>query len=291
MELRHLRYFVAVAEERSLTLAAERRLHTAQPSLSRQIRDLEREVGVALFARKPHGVELTPAGEAFLHHARLALTEVESATESARRAGQRAKESFAIGFLTGREMEWLPEVMRVLGDELSRVELTFSSNNSPSLADALTHGKLDAAFLREEAGATELVFRRVARDPIVVVLPQDHRLAAVDAVDPHDLSNQPFVAVSNANPVLRATIDEYLRSMGVHVTVVHEADNLASAISMLISTRGVGLSALYIQNLLPAALTTRPLAGSQPTIDLVLGYHRANTSPILQRFLSNMDSA
>jgi hypothetical protein len=99
MELRHLRYFIAVAEEGSLTVAAEKRLHTAQPSLSRQIRDLEYEVGVPLLTRSVHGVELTPAGRAFLDHARLALTQAEAAAEAARRAAQPVKPTFAIGFL------------------------------------------------------------------------------------------------------------------------------------------------------------------------------------------------
>jgi DNA-binding transcriptional LysR family regulator len=102
MELRHLRYFIAVAEEGSLTVAAEKRLHTAQPSLSRQIRDLEYEVGVPLLTRSVHGVELTPAGRAFLDHARLALTQAEAAAEAARRAAQPVKPTFAIGFLIGR---------------------------------------------------------------------------------------------------------------------------------------------------------------------------------------------
>jgi len=290
MELRHLRYFVAVAEAGSLTVAAERRLHTAQPSLSRQIRDLEHEVGVSLFARNPRGVELTPAGEAFLHHARLALAEVESAAESARRAGQPEKASFAIGFLTGREMEWLPEAMRILGDDLPRVEVTLWSHNSPSLADALSRGKLDVAFLRQEAGAPDLIFKPVSRDKIVVVMPRDHRLAGRETVDPRELASEPFIGVSDANPVLRVAIDQYLESVAVRVGMVHEADNLASAISMILSTHGVGLSPTYIQNLLPAALVTRPLVGPEPTIDLMFGYHRANTSPILKRFLARMES-
>src|ERR1700761_8484661 len=104
MELRHLKFFVAVAEEGSLTTAAEKRLHTAQPSLSRQIRDLEYEVGAQLLTRSAKGVELTPAGRAFLDHARLALAQVEAAGVAARRASQPAKASFALGFLTGQEM-------------------------------------------------------------------------------------------------------------------------------------------------------------------------------------------
>src|SRR6202044_319515 len=128
MELRHLRYFVAVVEEGSLTAAAERRLHTSQPSLSRQIRDLEDEVGVELLTRSVHGVELTAAGKAFLDHARLALMQVDAAVEAARRAAQPARKTFAIGFQTGHEMNWLPQVMHVLRDELTNIEVKVTSD-------------------------------------------------------------------------------------------------------------------------------------------------------------------
>lgn len=101
MELRHLRYFVAVAEEGSLTVAAERRLYTSQPSLSRQIRDLEYEVGAQLFVRSARGIELTDAGKAFLDHARLALAQVDAARDAARRAARPSKQTFAVGFLSG----------------------------------------------------------------------------------------------------------------------------------------------------------------------------------------------
>src|SRR3989442_105426 len=117
MELRHLRYFIAVAEAGSLTVAAEEKLHTAQPSLSRQIRDLEYEFGVQLMSRSVHGIELTAAGRAFLDHARLALTQAEAAAEAARRAAQPAKPTFALGFLTGREINWLPRAPSILHHE------------------------------------------------------------------------------------------------------------------------------------------------------------------------------
>ena len=108
MELRHLRYFVAIAEEGSFTQAAEKRLHTAQPSLSRQIRDLETELGVTLLIRGARGIELTPAGKVFLDHARMVFLQVEAATEAARRAAVPPKTSFTIGFLSGYEVDWLP---------------------------------------------------------------------------------------------------------------------------------------------------------------------------------------
>jgi LysR family hca operon transcriptional activator len=113
MELRHLRYFVAVAETGSLTTAAEQRLHTAQPSLSRQIRDLEIEVGIPLLTRSARGVILTAPGRAFLEHARLALAQAEAATEAAWQVANATKPVFTLGFLTGQEMDWLPEALRV----------------------------------------------------------------------------------------------------------------------------------------------------------------------------------
>src|SRR4029077_5461843 len=106
MELRDLRYFVAVVDAGNLTTAAKQRLHTSQPSLSRQIRDLEYEVGAELLTRSVRGVELTAAGKAFLDHARLALMQVDAAVEAARKAAQPARKTFAIGFQTGHEMNW-----------------------------------------------------------------------------------------------------------------------------------------------------------------------------------------
>src|SRR3981189_3141455 len=198
MELRHLRYFIAVAEEGSLTLAAEKRLHTAQPSLSRQIRDLEYEVGVQLMSRSVHGIELTAAGRTFLDHARLALAQVEAAIEAARgarRAAHPAKPIFALGFLTGQEMDWLPEAMRILRDELPNIEVSVSSQYSPDLAQALLRGDLDVAFMRPEAQTPDLAYRLVTKEQLVAVLPSDHRLAGRDAIDPHDIVGEPLVGV------------------------------------------------------------------------------------------------
>ncbi|TMH76027.1 MAG: LysR family transcriptional regulator [Betaproteobacteria bacterium] len=289
MELRHLRYFVAVAEEGSLTVAAEQRLHTAQPSLSRQMRDLEYEVGAQLMTRSARGVELTAAGRAFLDHARLALAQVEAAGEAARRAAQPAKLSFALGFLTGQEMDWLPEAMRILRDELPNIEVTVSSRYSPDLAEALVRGKLDVAFLRPELHAPDLVFRPVAKEPLVVVLPSDHPLTSNDAIRVHDIADETFIGVSNTAPVLRAVIDEYLKRSGIDITPDHEADNLSMAISLVASTRGVALLPIYAKNFLPWSVVSRPLEGEVPTIDLVVGHHRANTSALLKLFLSRID--
>src|ERR1700716_1219134 len=176
MELRHLRYFVAVVEEGSLTTAAELRLHTSQPSLSRQIRDLEYQVGAELLSRSVHGVELTAAGKAFLEHARLALAQVDAAVGAARKAPQPARKTFAIGFQTGHEMNWLPQAMQVLRDELKNIHVTVTSDYSPDLAEALIRGRLDVAFMRTEPNF-DLAYEGVDHEPLVVLMPRDDPLA------------------------------------------------------------------------------------------------------------------
>src|SRR5271163_4644042 len=130
-KLRHLRYFIAVAEEGSLTNAAEKRLHTAQPSLSRQIKDLEIELGVKLLERKARGISLTPAGKVFLDHARLALMQIEAAAEAARQAEQPKEPAFVVGFLIGQEVTWLPHTLRILREEAPDVDIMIFSRTSP----------------------------------------------------------------------------------------------------------------------------------------------------------------
>jgi LysR family transcriptional regulator, hca operon transcriptional activator len=288
MELRHLRYFVAVVEEGSLTTAAERRLHTSQPSLSRQIRDLEYQVGTELLSRSVQGVALTAAGKAFLDHARLALMQVDAAVEAARRAALPAKKTFAVGFQTGHEMNWLPRVMHVLRDELKSIEVKVSSDYSPDLAEALVRGRLDAAFLRVEPGY-DLAYHVVDREPLIVLMPSDHRLTEKQAIHPRELVGEIFIAGSNKAGVLRAVTEEYLRRSGVNIKVDHGVDNMAMAMSLVASTRGLALMPAYAKGLLPWSVVSRPLEGEEPTIELAVGYNTTNSSTILRLFLSRLN--
>src|SRR4030088_2566889 len=238
MELRHLRYFVAVVEEGSLTTAAERRLHTSQPSLSRQIRDLEYEVGAELLSRSVHGVELTAAGKAFLDHARLALMQADAAVEAARRAAQPARKTFAIGFQTGHEMNWLPRAMHVLRDELKNIQVTISSDYSPDLAEALVRGRLDVAFLRVEP-TFDLGYEVVEHEPLIVLMPSDHRLTTREAIHPRECVGEIFIGGSNKATVLRAVTEEYLRRSGLDIKLDHGVDSVSMAMSLVASMRGL----------------------------------------------------
>ena len=291
MELRHLRYFVAVAEEGSLTVAAQKRLHTAQPSLSRQIHDLELELGVQLLIRGPRGIELTAAGRVFLDHARIALLQVEAAGEAARRAAQPARTLFAIGFLTGYEMDWLPAVMEILRTELPSTEVVIHSQDSPDLAAGLIRGKIDLAFMRPERQAPGLKFRPLRKDPLILLMPRDHALAARNSIRPQDIAGEVFIGVSAIRaPTMLAAVEDYAKRSGVALKPKHQAENLAMAISLVASTGGVCLVPLYAQNLLPKTVVSRPLQGAPPMVDLVIGYNEANTSPLLKFLLSKVDA-
>ncbi|MGE5157304.1 MAG: LysR substrate-binding domain-containing protein [Gemmatimonas sp.] len=289
MELRHLRYFIAVAEEGGLLTAAQRRLNTSQPSLSRQIRDLEAEVGVKLLERQARGVVLTAAGRVFLDHARLALLQVEAATEGARRAEQPEKRAFSMGFLAGQEVVWLPHALRIIREEAPGMEITLSSQSSPDLAVALMCGKLDVAFLRPEPHSTGLSFKFLTKEPLIAVLPADHRLTSRRKIRPQDLARETYVSSARISPVLNAVIQGYARKAGITLKAEYEGDNLPSAMSLVVSTGGVTLIPLYAQNMLTPNVVARALDGVPPTIDLTLGYNEANSSPLLRRLLSRAD--
>ena len=289
MELRHLRYFVAVAEEGSLLTAAQQRLHTSQPSLSRQIRDLESEVGVKLLERQARGVTLTEAGRIFLDHARLALLQVEAATEGARRTEKPEKPALAMGFIAGQEVVWLPHALRIIREEAPEAEVTLCSQSSPELALGLMRGKLDVAFLRPESQTVGLSFKLLAKEPLIAVLPADHRLTSRRKIRPQDLARETYVSSTRTSPVLESVIQDYASKVGITLKAGYVGENLPSAMSLVTSTGGVTLIPLYAQNMLTPNVVARALDGVPPTVDLTLGYNNANASPLLRRFLSRAD--
>ena len=289
MELRHLRYFIAVAEEGSFIHAAERRLRTAQPSLSRQIRDLELEVGIKLLERQARGIALTAAGRVFLHHARLALSQIETAGEAARRAEQPDKTVFVIGFLSGQEVAWLPEALRILREESPGTEISISSHSSPELAAGLMQGKVDVAILRRETQSTGLAFKFLVKEPLIALMPATHRLAARKTVRPRELAREIFIGPAQLAPVLKSVINAYAAKIGIALQQKYDAEDIYGGMSLLVSTGGVTLLPLYVQNMLIPTVVSRPLQGEPPTIDLVMGYNKSNTSALLNRFVSRAD--
>ena len=214
--------------------------------------------------------------------------QVDAAVEAARRAAQPARKTFAIGFQTGHEMNWLPRAMHVLRDELKNIQVTVFSDYSPDLAEALARGRLDLAFLRVEPGY-DLGYHVVDREPLIVLMPSDHRLTAREAIRPQDFVGEIFIGGANKAAVLRAVTEDYLRRSGLDIKLDHGVDNMAMAMSLVASTRGLALMPAYAKNLLPWSVVSRPLEGEAPTIDVAVGYSKSNTSPILKLFLSRLD--
>jgi LysR family transcriptional regulator, hca operon transcriptional activator len=289
MDLRHLRYFVAVAEAGSLTVAAESRLHTAQPSLSRQMRDLEAELGCTLMTRSARGIALTPAGQVFLDHARVILMQVDGMIAATKRAAKPAKTTFVLGFLTGYEFEWLAAVMGIMRDELPNTEVVILSRSSPELAAGLIQGEIDLAFLRHERNTPGVIFKLLRHEPLIVLMPADHRLAVRDTIRPEDIVAEQLIGVPAArSPALRAVTDAYGARLGIDLTPDHDVDNLSMAMSLVASTGGIALMPRYARNLLPKTVVSRPLDGAAPTIDLSLGYNEVNTSTLLKTIVSKI---
>jgi LysR family transcriptional regulator, hca operon transcriptional activator len=290
MEIRHLRYFIAVAEEGSFFNAAERRLHTSQPSLSRQIRDLELEIGARLLERNARGITLTPAGQVFLDHARLVLMQVEAAGEAARRAAKPVKREFVIGFLAGQEVVWLAETLRILREEAPEIDVTISSLSSPELASGLMQGKIDVALLRHEASAPGIAFKFLMKEPFVVILPKDHRLASAKEIRPRDLARERFIAGSTKlAPVLRPIVKAYADRMGLPLNQSFDVENLSGGMSLIASSGSVALLPFYVTNILIPSVVARPLAGEPLTVDLMIGWSKSNTSPLLKRFVDRSE--
>jgi LysR family hca operon transcriptional activator len=242
-----------------------------------------------LLERHARGVALTDAGRVFLDHARLALSQVEAATDGARRTAQPQKPAISMGFMVGLEVMWLPHLLRILREEEPEVEVTLCSQSSPELALALARGKLDIAFLRPEKQNGGVTFKLLAKEPLIAVLPADHRLASRKRIRPQDLVREIYVSSARTSPVLNAVIQDYASKVGIVLRPKYEGENISSAMSLVASTGGVTLVPLYAQNMLAPNVVARALEGVPPTVDLTLGYNQANSSPLLCRLLSRAD--
>ena len=296
MELRHLRYFVAVADAGSLTVAAEQKLphvaaisQPANPPISNRKESALRSL---MDRAALHGVELHAGRQKpFWSMLRLmALLQAEAAKKPRYAPLSRAKpKSICFGAsCRGRKSVLLPEVNRVLRDEFPGIDIRLSSDYSPVLAKALMRRRLDAAFMRPEEHMGDLSYRRVRTDPLVFVFPSDHRLASQAAVAPQEIVNETFYLPSKDAPAVRRAVLEYFNRAGIDLKPEYEVHNVVHAISMITSTRAVMLLPAYTKRYLPESITTRPVKGEAPTLDLVIAYHKANNSPILKLLLSRV---
>lgn len=286
MDLRRLRYFVAVAEERHFGRAAER-LHIAQPPLSQQIQRLEAEIGAPLLYRTTRSVELAPAGAVLLERAREILIAVDAAGEDARRAARGEYGRLAIGFTGSATYALLPALAGALRETMPGVMLDLRGELlTPAQVELLLDGTLDLGLLRPPVTERDLRVEVLRREPLVCVLPEAHRLASSDAVDLDQLAGEPFIAYpSHFRSVLHDAVEEACAAAGFRPRVEIEAAETATLVSFVAAGLGVSLVPASVQHMTVEGAVYRPLARDAPTVELAVAWRRDDATPVLQRAL------
>jgi DNA-binding transcriptional LysR family regulator len=288
MELRHIRYFLAVAEERHFTRGAAK-VGIGQPPLSQQIKDLEAEVGTTLFRRLAHGAELTPAGEAFLAVVGQMPGLADQATKAARRAARGETGALRVGFTASSAFNpVVPGTIRAFRQAYADVDLSLEEANTTRLVAGLRDGSLDAAFLRPDAeGSDGFQLRLLSEEAMIVVLPANHRCAAQQEVDLADLSTEPFLLFPRAvSPTLHDSVIGACRKVGFDPTIGQVAPHMASIITLVAADLGVSIVPASMSQLVVAGVAYRPIAGEAPITRLALANRRGETSPIVRNFVA-----
>jgi DNA-binding transcriptional LysR family regulator len=285
MELRHLRYFVAVAEELHFGRAAVR-LRIAQPPLSHQIRQLEQQLGVALFNRTKRRVELTAAGEAFLAEAYGVIAQAERAVRSAQRAGRGEIGELAIGFVPSADLDILPRVLSAWAPRFPGVEVTLHALLPDQQLDALREGRIQVGFVRLPVRDESLVVEPISREPLVAVLPEHHRLAQRPSLRVADLQEDPMVLFPRR--IAAAYHDQFVRlcrRSGFTPRVAHETTSLQTNLGLVAAGLGISVMPASIQNLRRTGVVYRPLDPPVPYVEMALAYPREHRSATLPAFL------
>jgi DNA-binding transcriptional LysR family regulator len=292
MELRHLRYFLAVAEERHFGRAAER-LHMAQPPLSQQIRRLEAELGVELLHRTTRRVELSPAGEVLLERARGILDAADAAAEDCRRAAAGEIGRLSVGFTGSTTYALLPSVATALREALPGVELELHGELiTPAQVEGLLEGRLDLGLLRPPVRAHELTVEVIRSEPLVAVLPSTHRLAEADAVAVADLAEEPFVAYApHLRSVLLGAVEEACAAHGFQPRVAMPVTETSTLVSFVAAGVGVSLVPASVGGMTVAGAVYRPLADDTTRVQIALAWRSDDQSSVLERALRIVHSA
>jgi LysR family transcriptional regulator, hca operon transcriptional activator len=288
MDLRYLRYFVAVAEELSFTRAAQR-VHTAQPSLSQQIRKLEDEIlQTPLFRRDKRHVELTEAGRVFLPEAKAILAATERAVSLARYAALSAAGRIVIGFIPGTEGAVLAKVLPALRGQHPEIQVFLRDLNSQSQLQALRDREIDAGFLRGPCEGPDLCWELALLDSVVAAIPTEHPLARLERLPIAMLSELPLVRVAReSSAVVNSLAARITAQSGVAFRSGPETDGILSTLGAVAAGLGFAFLPGYAEKIRPANVAVRPLEmENPPEIELYVAYRKDNPNPGLQAFLS-----
>ncbi len=284
MELRHFRYFVAVAEELHFGRAAER-LHMAQPPLSQQIRQLEVEIGFALFRRTKRSVQLTEAGQLFLDRVRVIFAQVDQAIEIGRQASRGDLGQMVVGFVGSAAYNVLPPILQSMRTQVPGVGLELRELTTVQQLQWVAEGNIDVGFVRPPVNLPGLESEVIFQEPLMMALPECHPLCQDETVAVRSLRNEPFIQFPRVlAPGLYDPIISLCQQAGFSPNVVQEAIQMQTIVSLVAAEMGVAIVPASLQNLQRKGVVYKPLAEVTPLVAIALVW-RKFPSPVVQRFV------
>lgn len=286
MELRHLRYFLAVAEERNFTRAAEK-LHIAQSPLSQQIRQLEQQVGVELFTRTTRSVALTYAGEVFYEQTRALIGDVDAAVDAARKAARGEYGALCVGFTGSATYELLPPLVRAYADRFPEVTLEVHSDMvTPRQTEQLLDGRLSVGVLRPPVTAPGIAVEIIRQEPVVAILASRHPATVRRELDLADLRDDWFISYPDNPPsTMYSIMLSACETAGFTPRIRQVVADSAALVALVAADMGVALVPASLRHLRVGGATFRPLRSPRITTALALAYREADVSPLVRRFL------
>jgi DNA-binding transcriptional LysR family regulator len=288
MELRHLRYFIAAAEELNFSRAAER-LGINQPPLSLQIRQLEEEIGASLFRRGARGVELTDAGKLLLEESRAILGQVETAKTDVKRRARGETGQIVIGSASGTYFHpFVPAIVREYGMQYPDIVVAPQASQTALLVARLRAGLIDVAFIwRPIGGADGLAIEPLDREDTVIVLPVGHALSGRAAVPLAALAKETFLIFPRAfHPDAYDLIISACHRVGINPAFGQEAPDIVSSIPLVAAGLGVSIVPRSVARILTDGVVYLPIEGDAPRVEIALAYRRGDPSPAVQNFVA-----
>ncbi|SDB98915.1 LysR substrate-binding domain-containing protein [Acinetobacter boissieri] len=291
MELRHLRYFIAVAEELNFSKAALR-LYTAQPSLSQQIKDLEEEIGVRLFNRTKRKVELTEEGIIFLEQARLTIAQAERSIYLVRKAYLSKQQILRIGFITAAEIRIFPRILPNFRIQHPNFKIELNILNDHEQHQALIKDELDIIFTRQVVTHDQVENHIVFKDDLALILPKQDPLSTLEHIPRSTLTRLNIITpTSSSLAVLNQAVTQFIEKHHITFKSQVKTQTIVDTLNLINAGRGCAILPKYVDpfSSLPN-LAFRTLDVELPTLDLVMSYKKQNTSAALQCFLEMIDS-
>lgn len=285
MELRHLRYFIAVAEELNFTKAAQR-MCTVQPSLSQQIKDLEHEVGVQLLMRTNRKVELTAEGQAFLKEARLSLEHAEKAIMDARQIAQLSKEQLNIGFVPVAEMKVFPYIMPNIRAQFPELKIHFHSLMDIDQISAVRKDEIDIAFTRYVEESPEIESVQIFTEPLALIIPKNSPVAEQRHISIKSMNQQDFIiSDEHSSPELYRIIQDFFKQNKLNVNLVQHSTNILLNVNLVGMGVGWSLVPSYVIPLLGDKILVKSTVEPLPTIGLYASYRKDRKNEAIELIL------